>query len=324
MNLRDFMPALRYGAKITAQDIAGMLGLPFVGNIYYIDPTNGADTYDGTDPKSARKTLAGGYALLADNSHDCLVIVPGGVGTGTGTVETVATTWAKNLTHLVGNVVSGAYGSRARVTTATTSLTPMLIVSGTGNSFHNIQFQATAATNLVAVKVTGSRNRFDNCQLGIQNDTAGDSASAVDLWLVGASENEFNGCVIGYDSFTKTGANSIILAETASARNVFNNCIFPMFVDADAPRFLTLGVSAIDRTMIFNGCKFLNSIYCGSTNLTDAIAINANPGGGVILHDCMLIGATGWADTLTNVYVLGFSTNATILTNYSKAVNPAA
>jgi len=41
---RDYAPALRYGAKITPDDIAGMLGLPYVDNIFYVDPTNGSDS----------------------------------------------------------------------------------------------------------------------------------------------------------------------------------------------------------------------------------------------------------------------------------------
>ena len=324
MYLHDFSPALKYGAKILPSEIAGMLGLPYVGNVYYIDPTNGADTHSGLSQDDAFKTLYAAYNATTNNNHDVIVLTPGGVGTGTGTVETTQILWTKNFVHLIGNVIEGPYAGRARVTTATTSLSPLIVMSGSGNSIQNIQIAATAATNLVPLKITGSRNRFDNCHIGIQNATAGDSASAIDLWLSGASENEFNGCVIGFDSFTKTGANFIIYADTASARNLFNDCIFPMFVDADAPRFLGVAASGIDRTMIFNRCKFLNAIYCGSTNLTDSFTINANPGGGIILHDCMQIGATGWTDQTVDVYVLGFSTNATILTNYSKAVNPAA
>jgi len=99
LKLRDYLPAMKYGAKITAQDIAGMVGLPYVGDIYYIDPTNGNDSYNGTDPKSALKTLGAAYAKLTDNNHDVIVIVPGGTGAGTGTVETAAITWSKNLCH---------------------------------------------------------------------------------------------------------------------------------------------------------------------------------------------------------------------------------
>ena len=38
MKYRDNAPALKFGAKIYPEDIAGMIGLPSVGNIWYVDP----------------------------------------------------------------------------------------------------------------------------------------------------------------------------------------------------------------------------------------------------------------------------------------------
>jgi hypothetical protein len=324
LKLRDYSPALRYGAKILPQDMAGMIGLPYVGNIYYIDPTNGSDTYAGDDPKAAKKTLAGGYALLADNSHDVLVLIPGGTGTGTGTVETTAITWAKNLTHLVGNIVSGPIAGRARVTTVTASLSPWITVSGSGNSFHNIQFAHGAATGLLCAKVSGSRNVFDNCHIGVQNATALDSASAADVEVTG-SENYFIGSALGFDSLNRTGANSVVWFDgTNAARNIFRGCILSMFADAAAPFFVKVGASGLDRYVIFEDCIFHNASAIGGTTLTDAMSVNANPGGIVIIKDCFKVGTTGWGSAVTHIYALGTSSNATYADGIGFGVNPGA
>ena len=322
--LRDYVPALKYGAKIDAKDLAGMIGLPYVGNIFYIDPTNGNDNNGGGDVGSAVKTLTAGYALLTDNHHDVLVLVPGGVGSGTGTVETAAITWSKNLCHVVGNVVSGPIASRARITTATASLSPFITVSGSGNSFHNLQIATGAATNLIAVLVSGSRNVFDNCHIGVQHETAVDSASAADVEIKG-SENLFIGGAIGFDSLNRTGANACVWFDgTNAARNIFEDVVFSMFADAAAPFFIKVGASGLDRYAMFKDCVFHNADAIGGTTLTDAASVNANPGGILIIKDCLKIGTTGWGSAVTHIYALGASSNSTYNQGIGFAVNPNA
>lgn len=332
IKLRDHIPALKYGAKITPNEIAGMIGLPYIGNLFYIDPINGSDSANsGTSQNNAFKTLTTAYAAMTTNNHDVTIIVPGGPGTGEpyATVETAAITWSKNLCHLVGNVGPTPLSSRARVATATNALSPFVTISGQGNSFHNVQFYNPGTTNLIGVRVSSNRNFFENVHFaGIADATAGDSANAGALELYGAQENYFSNCTIGLDTVTRTGANAnlkLTLGDDTVARNTFDNCIFPMQADADAPRFIKQADSVgLDRWNLFRGCQFINCIGSTSTTQTDAIAIHATPGGILVLHDCMKIGATGWADNLTSVYLLGFSTNATILTNYCAGVNPAA
>ena len=49
MFLRDYLPALRYGAKITSQDCEGVGSFDrfFSTNVWYVDGTNGSDTLQG-------------------------------------------------------------------------------------------------------------------------------------------------------------------------------------------------------------------------------------------------------------------------------------
>lgn len=331
LKLRDYTPALRYGAKIMPQDIAGMIGLPYVGNIFYIDPINGADTNGGKSQNNAFKTLAVAYAATTNNNHDVIVITPGGPGTGEpyATVEIGAITWSNNLTHLVGNVAGTPLSSRARVSTATDALSPFITISGQGNSFHNVQFYSAATTNYINVRVSANRNRFDNVHFaGLANATAGDNATGASLELYGAQECYFTNCTIGIDTITRTAANAnlkITLGSDTVARNVFDGCIFPLMADADAPLFIKQGDSGgMDRWNLFRGCQFINCIGSTSTTQTDAFSVHATPGGLLVLQDCLKIGATGWANNLTNVYMLSTSSNATYANGIGFAVNPGA
>ena len=186
---------------------------------------------------------------------------------------------------------------------------------------------SNAATNLINVRVSGNRNYFENVNFANINATAFDTATAGDLELYGAQENYFVNCAIGADTVTKTtgAVLKLTLGADTVARNVFDSCIFSLMADADAPKFIKQAHSVgMDRFNMFRGCQFINAVSSTSTTQTDAIAIHATPGGMLVFHNCMMIGCTGWADNLTNIRILGFSTNATILTDYCKGVNPAA
>lgn len=332
MKFKDFNSALSSGAKIMPQDIAGMIGLPYVGNIFYIDPINGNDSYSGTAQNNAFKTLTKAYASTTNNNHDVIVIVPAGAGSGTepyATVETAAITWSNNLTHLIGNVAGTPLSSRARVSTLTAAVSPFITISGQGNSFHNVQFHSSATTNYINVRVSGNRNYFENVHFaGLANATAGDNATGASLELYGAQENYFVNCTVGLDTVTRTAANAnlkITLGSDTVARNVFDSCIFPMMADADAPLFIKQGDSVgMDRWNLFRNCSFINCIGSTSTQQTDAFSIHATPGGLIVLKDCLKIGATGWADNLTSLYLLGSSSNSTYNQGIGFAVNPAA
>src|SRR3990167_7569962 len=109
---RNYIPALAFGHKIMPEDLAGMIGLPYVGDIFYVDATAGSDTANsGTSQNNALATISAAYDKTATNQHDVVVIVPTG-GTGR-TAETTAITWANSRTHLIGNAAPVRQNVRA-------------------------------------------------------------------------------------------------------------------------------------------------------------------------------------------------------------------
>ena len=97
-----YIPALARGHKIFPENIAGALGLPSVGNIWYVDPGAGSNTANaGKDPNDAYATVAKALSsATADN--DDVVVIAGTSATGR-TAETAVVTWNKRRTHLMGN-----------------------------------------------------------------------------------------------------------------------------------------------------------------------------------------------------------------------------
>src|SRR3990167_6802354 len=95
-------PELGTSLKIYPEDIAGMIGLPSVGNIYYVDPGTGSDTANGgTSRDDALATVTAAYAKLTADQDD-VVVICGSSSTGR-TSEAAVITWAKRRTHIVGN-----------------------------------------------------------------------------------------------------------------------------------------------------------------------------------------------------------------------------
>jgi hypothetical protein len=328
---RYFSPVGTFGHKWYPEDLAGMVGLPHVGSIFYLDPLGGNDNNSGKDLGNAFATLTAAYAALTDNHHDVVIIAPTAKGTGEpyATTEIAAITWSKSLCHVVGNVGPTPFSSRARVATATAGLSPFITISGQGNSFHNMQFYSNATTNYIDVRVSGNRNFFENVHFaGPANATAATNAGAGALELYGAQENYFRNCAIGMDTVTRTGANAnlkITLGADTVARNVFDDCIFPMLAGSNAPLFIKQAdVNGMDRFNLFRNPVFVNAIGSTATTTTDAIAINATPGGVLILQSPVKVGTTGWADNLTNVYIIGSSSAATYADGIGFAVNPSA
>lgn len=314
---RDYIPALKYGHKIYPEDLAGMIGLPHVGNLIYLDPTNGSDTANnGKSQNTAVKTLGKAYSLATDNHHDVIVLVPGGTGTGTGTAETAALTWSKSLTHLLGNA-PGYVAGRARITTSTNALSPFITISGNGCIWENVQIFHGTTTGLYNVKVTGDRNLFNNVHFaGIGDATAGDSAAAASLWISDGDENQFQHCVIGLDTIARSTSNANLEIDGQSQRNTFEDCIFPAFVDNAGALFVKIdGSGDIDRWVHFKRCAFINTVKSTSTTMTVGMSVHASAGGLVILEDSFMIGATDLADNFTNLVVnpanaAGYAANA--------------
>lgn len=265
-----------------------------IGDVYYLDPTNGSDTNNGLAPASAFASMETAYAALTANQNDVLVYIP---GTTSLTLQ-AALVWAKSYTHFVGLCAPTMVGQRARIfqKSTLTGASPLITISASGCEFRNLYiFQGVAdATSLINVSVTGGRNYFENVHFA----GGGHATQAVDggasLKLDGAEENTFVNCTVGVDTIDAGTGMVGILFDGESHRNMFKKCVIRMRAgNAGASWVEVADATGIDRDTIFDECIFLNN---SATALTTGFAIPAGMGAPrkLFMRNCMGYGATKW------------------------------
>lgn len=295
------MPPLKYGHKIMPEDLAGMIGLAKVGNVWYVDGTNGNNSNPGDHPDQAFATVSKAHSSAVANQHDVVVLIAGG-SAGGGSVSEASITWSKSFTHLIGNAAPNGIAGRARVVASTADTSPFVTISGDGCIFKDVQFGVFVDSN-INVSVNGERNYFAGVHFaGIGHATAGDDTAARALELEGTGgvgENLFEDCVVGLDTIARSTTNAELELLDSSTRNVFRSSLFLSFADNAGHLFIKAdaAAAAVDRFTIFDRCIFHNAIHSTGTTMTEAIAAHGSLSGTLLLKDCTLVGATDWENS---------------------------
>jgi len=334
------------GLEVAGVPTMGISGAPlFTGNWIFVDPAHGSDGNTGA-ADSPFQTIYMAYAQARDGYNDVIVLVGDGTTAGTArmsvalatSVDSTATTgtitWAKNALHLIGQA-SATMDSRARFAPPTGTYTAatfgnsgnMFNVTGAGCYFANFSVYngfSTGATGQIAWIDAGSRNSYYNVSfLGMNDAASANSTTSRSLKISGSGgEHTFVRCNIGGDTTTRTAANASLELAGGSPRNKFIECDFPVQTSSASALVVTVGASGVDRWTKFDRCCIMNNIKSTSTTLTVAVAMNASPGGMLLMKDCLWVGVTKIGDTggLANMYVEGGTPSAT-LTGY--AVTPS-
>ena len=291
---------------------------------YFVDPANGTDGNTGSSPDKAMKTVSAAYAKTVDKSGDVIHLLNDGNTTGSS-VEDTTITWSNDNVHLIGHCAPVFLSQRSRIVwQGTPVVTPLINVTGNGNSFHNVSVIEETTQDGVAsvgVQVTGQRNYFNNVAImSMVNTNTGDEADSSVVKLSGGSENLFEHCYIGVDTSARSQANASVECESAATRNIFRDCMFPMFATADSPVFLEASSSSdIDRWLLFERCKFINpDTMSAVTTLAQAFNVvdGSNLGGVIIVFDCLFNGVTDITATdFTSVRLLGQTPGASPITS---------
>lgn len=243
--------------RIYPQHLAGVLGLPYVGNVIYVDPNSGSDANNsGNSQDDALATVRTAEDLTVAGQNDVVLVTP--TATSGRTTETDVITWDKDYTHLIGVAAPVHINTRAGMSMAAGDAgESQLDISADGCIFANLTLAAFNDTDEL-VEVTGSRNRFDNVHFaGLGNAMAADTAAGSCLHITGGQENLFTNCTLGLDTVTRGAANFTLELESAASRNKFVSCRFQMHADATSPFHVKLeGANAIDRWVEFENCLF--------------------------------------------------------------------
>lgn len=307
------------GYSTGGQNISGQFGmplygisglLPFTGNYYWVDGTNGSDGNTG-GPTDPFKTLSQAQNSALAGNNDVIFF--------TGTYSPTATfTWSKNNTHLIG--LSPSPYATPKISVASTTATsgafsPLVNVTATGCIFKN--FSVVSGINQAATQVcwaeAGGHNTYINVNLNqVGNATAGAQAGNRALTMASVN-NFFLECVIGSDALVRaTNGNASLTFLATSGASKFVNCLFPMWSSAAGNTFATAAATTMTGTTVFNGCQFTNNIQgAGYTANTAGFSISTTAGGIVLLDaNSVMVGATAIA-TSGPVYISGAVPTAT-------------
>jgi hypothetical protein len=283
----------------------GSIGLAG-GNVYFVDVANGTAGGNALKPKDAVNSVATAYGYCKDGNNDTVVLI----ASGSAWAPTETLTWAKSYTHLVcGGIILPGMGARARIeAAASVDITPVLTVSGSGCLFAGIKINNMhdAAADSGCVLVSGSRNKFLNCELwGMGSTTAGARAGSWSVSVTG-SENNFERCEIGCDTVLRAAANYEL--KISGERNSLIDCTLRSNSSTAGKFLVQIDNSGGDlRSTIFENTLFYNYSTNHVDQLTDAIDMPASGSThDVILRgNCVFVGCDGLADTATYLFGAG-------------------
>lgn len=296
------------GLEVAGVPTMGMGGAPFfTGAWYFVDATYGSDGNTGA-ADSPLQTIPAAYAKCVEGQNDVVVLVqsPTTAAPTTGTFRLSAQlAWAKSATHMIGMTAPTMIGQRARISTAsgaTTNIADLISISAQGCYFGNFSiFQGVgqAATAEQLCQITGQRNYFYNVAFqGMGSANGAGVATSYCIYLNGGSENTFDNCQIGVDTQSRSAANANVKLRSAATRNIFRDCLFPVYATATTPVIFDAAASgSIDRFVWVKNCLITNF---GTSALAAVVGFHASQGGFVLVDNCSAAGCTDWTATDTS------------------------
>lgn len=284
--------------------LPGAFGMPFTGQPWFVRPSTGSDNNSGKEPGRAFKTLSKAQTAATANNNDVVyLIAESNTAASTTDYQSATLTWAKDLVHLVGIGAPSIVSQRSRIAqlSTATGVSPLVDVTADGCYIANISaFHGVAdATSLIDVRVTGTRNVFDNVHFAGIGDATMSAAGACSLKLDGAAENVFRHCVIGVDTVNTDADGTNLLCDTAATRNLFEDCLFQLFITATGASHVTIADgTGIDRWLWFKRCLFASESVNKTIDMAEVFVIPAGISQGkIILQDCAAMddgGAPVW------------------------------
>lgn len=145
--LKNYLPALRYGAKLYSTDVLGIGTDPF-HNTWYVDGDNGDDTSSGTEPGNAIKTISQAVSL---SSAGDTILVKSRTVTALATdpvsyTDNVVIPNSKPGIKIIGVSNNITQGGLPQLKVGTTTSSPIIAIKAPGCSIMNIGINGAGAT----------------------------------------------------------------------------------------------------------------------------------------------------------------------------------
>jgi hypothetical protein len=274
------------------------------GKAFFLDCVNGNDSYDGSSPEKAFKTIAVAYAALTENKNEVLYVMGG----ATSIQVTAAFTWAKSYTHMVGVSAGGPYGRSRFGHTGTGHVVTLFTITANGCIFKNIHWQMGNghAENLNCVLLSATTNYcyFENCHFDAPLNATEGAAAYCCLYMTALSRsNSFKGCWFGdWTAAPSSTDGTLINFLGTNAGTQFEDCVFLINTTQATMVAITaavdIGGGNAPGYLWFRNCDFI----AGATGVN--AAFTAPTTGKIVISKCRGFGVAEWcADASANVMI---------------------
>jgi hypothetical protein len=261
----------------------GQIGLPIIGDVNFIAKAGG----------STREYLMSNWHVPPDHLHADLptaVAKAAGRYDGANTVFMLSPdshslsstlTWSYNMTHLVGMFAPSMMNQRARIG-ASAAISPMIDVTGYGNTFANIynMWGYANSGSHFGVRITGNRNSFYNVHFAGPLNTTITTAFDAACNIYGAEECYFKNCTFGTDTIERQADLLSLKLDGAGGadvamRHIFEDCLFLSSCDGDADAHFIHATTNTHGWALFKRCTFINISASGFGTNTMALGLSS-------------------------------------------------
>lgn len=243
-------------------------------------------------------SLATAEAALTTGRNDALLLTPENHSLS------ATLTWDLNNSHLIGMAPNGlGFNKRARIGMST-AFTPMITVSGTGNSFSNIYtMHGTAAGDYIGWTISGERNAFAGVHFGGPMAAAQGGHASYNGVNITGSECVFNQCIFGTNTIERDELTPNVTLG-AGTITIFDECIFTCALTDTDPYFIAVANTSGYTQAYFRKCQFL----AFSANQANKAAVAFTFSGGssadmVLDASCTFAGVTKLAASASMKYI---------------------
>lgn len=294
------------------------------GKVFFLDPENGSDNYDGKTPGRAKATLAAAYALLTADQNDVLFVID----EGTNVSLTAQFDWAKDRTHLIGiGKPPGRIRKGVVIANTATDADGQFQVTANGCYFRNICWahQGSAAA-LINVEITGDDNVFDECQFrNMDNAATAAAATMLGVRLNGCNRPTFYRCTFGGTNVERTASAADMTIGPGTITGLqCTDCIWIANLNATADASHAFIETVADADLgdfaLLERPTFINS--GANANLPDAMTIGVATAGFFLLRSPLLVYITDIADNEEKVWVQNEGQDTTPGKFTGIAINP--
>lgn len=284
------------------------LPVPFLGDVHTVlkGGTATEDYWSSLIPAGFRySTVAKAFANVGTLQNDVVLITPESHSLG------ASLTIDENAVHVVGAAAETALNVRTRIGMST-AFTPMITVSGYGNSFHNIYtMHGTDAADVMGWRITGARNSFRNVHFGGPMNAALAGDASYEGVSIEGSECYFKNCVFGTDTLGRDEASPNVTLGVGTL-TTFEDCTFLCALSDGDPLFFSVENTSGYTWANFKRCTFMafNSNY--ATAMTKAFEMTGSASCAMVFDpSCVFQNVTALSDATDDTFIwypVSFST----------------